>query len=266
MSGEPGTAWEQGTAWEPGRLGEADADGAAEGYPKKRGSGPGSGRRAGSTFGQSSGLGSGRRSGRSERPKKPRPERTPEERAERTAQRQARAAETVAADPTAAAKSVVLRQLTMGPRTRAQLRQAMARKDIPEEVANAVLDRFEQVDLIDDKEFSRQWVQSRHLGRGLARRALAHELRQRGVDVETVKDAVDEVSPDDELSAARELVRRKAAGMRNDDPQRRIRRLAGMLARKGYGGGVAMQAIREELADLADATDEAGLDDFDPGA
>lgn len=147
----------------------------------------------------------------------------------------------------------------MGPRTRAQLRAAMARKDIPEDVATAVLDRFEEVNLVDDQEFARQWVQSRHLGRGLAPRALAYELRQRGIADETVKDAVEEVTPDDELLAARELVRRKATTMRNDDPQRRMRRLAGMLARKGYGGGVAMQAIREELADLAESADEAEL-------
>jgi regulatory protein len=138
----------------------------------------------------------------------------------------------------------------MGARTRAQLQKALARKEIPDDVAAGVLDRFEELDLVDDAEFSRQWVQSRHLGRGLARRALAYELRQRGVAEETVKSAVEEVTADDELSAARDLVRRKAASMANDDPQRRIRRLAGMLARKGYGGGVAMQAIREELAEL----------------
>jgi regulatory protein len=136
----------------------------------------------------------------------------------------------------------------------------MVARNIPEDVVTAVLDRFEEVDLVDDEEFARQWVQSRHLGRGLARRALAHELRQRGVADETVKNAVEEVSTDDELSAARELVRRKAVAMRNDDPQRRVRRLAGMLARKGYGGGVAMQAIREELAEL-DLPDPDGIDD-----
>lgn len=158
----------------------------------------------------------------------------------------------------------------MGARTRAQLQQAMARKQIPADVARAVLDRFEEVDLVDDEEFSRQWVQSRHLGRGLARRALAHELRQRGVAEETLKSAVDELSSDDELIAARDLVRRRAVSLRSDDPQRRIRRLAGMLARKGYGGAVAMQAIRLELAeldlpdpDLPDPDDLAGPDDLD---
>jgi regulatory protein len=200
---------------------------------------------------------------RAARPKQ-RPERSPQERVERAAQRQGRAQEAVDANPAAAAREIVLRQLTMGARTRAQLEQAIARKNIPEHVATAVLDRFEAVDLVDDKEFSRQWVQSRHLGRGLARRALAHELRQRGVAEETLKDAVDAISSDDELTAARDLVRRKAATMRNDDPQRRIRRLAGMLARKGYGGGVAMQAIREELAEF-DLPDPEDLDSLANG-
>jgi regulatory protein len=235
-------------------LGDQDSGRGTDPNPAAR---KGSGRRPDRQFGDRTGLNSKRRS---DRLKKPRPERTPEERAQRTAKRRERAAAEVAADPTAAAKSVVLAQLTMGPRTRAQLRAAMDRKAIPEDVATAVLDRFQEVNLIDDEEFARQWVQSRHLGRGLAPRALAYELRQRGVADETVKEAVDELTPDDELLAARELVRRKAASMRNDDPQRRIRRLAGMLARKGYGGGIAMQAIREELADLADQADEAGLE------
>jgi regulatory protein len=179
--------------------------------------------------------------------------------ADRNSERRSRR-EPATTDPHAAARAIVLRQLTMGARTRAQLQRAMARKEIPEDVAKAVLDRFEEVDLVDDEEFSRQWVQSRHLGRGLARRALAYELRQRGVAEETLKQAVDELSSDDELSAARELVRRRAVSMSNDDPQRRIRRLAGMLARKGYGGAVAMQAIRTELAEL-EVPDGDGDDD-----
>lgn len=131
----------------------------------------------------------------------------------------------------------------------------MKRRDVPDDAAEAVLDRFEEVSLVDDEEFARQWVTTRHTGRGLARRALSHELRARGVADEVVKEAVAEVTPEDELAAARELVRRKAPAMRDDDPARRTRRLAGMLARKGYSGGVAMQAIREELRAADDDTD-----------
>ncbi len=154
------------------------------------------------------------------------------------------------ADPQALARAVVLRQLTIAPRTRAQLAAALARRGVPDEAAEAVLDRFEEVDLVDDEQFARMWVASRHTGRGLARRALAHELRQRGVADETVREAVDAIRPDDELAAARELVRRRLPAMRADDPARRIRRLAGMLARKGYGAGVVFTAIRLESADL----------------
>jgi len=141
----------------------------------------------------------------------------------------------------------------------------MARRDVPDAVAEAVLDRFEEVSLVDDEEYSRQWVRSRHVGRGLAPRALTYELRQRGVQEEVVREAVQEIGPDEELAAARELVRRRLPAMAGDDPARRTRRLAGMLARKGYGAEVAFRAIRETTRDFdieADASaDDAMADD-----
>jgi regulatory protein len=155
----------------------------------------------------------------------------------------------VDADPAAVARAIALRQLTAGPRTRAQLATAMRRRGVPEDVAQSVLDRFEDVSLVDDQEFARQWVTTRHAGRGLARRALSYELRQRGVADDLVRGAVDELTPADELAAARELVRRRAPSMRTDDPSRRSRRLAGMLARKGYSSSVALRAIQAELGD-----------------
>ena len=156
------------------------------------------------------------------------------------------------ADPAAVARAIVLRQLTMAPRTRAQLSAAMAKRDVPDEVAEAVLDRFEEVNLVDDEEFARQWVSSRHLGRGLARRALAYELRHRGVDDVTVQAAVDQIDDDSELAAARDLVRRRLPSIGGDDPARRARRIAGMLARKGYSSGTAMRALREVLDEVPD--------------
>jgi regulatory protein len=163
------------------------------------------------------------------------------------------------ADPVAVARAIALRQLAIAPRTRAQLAQAMARRGVPEEVASSVLDRFEQVDLVDDEDFARQWVASRHAGKGLSRRALSHELRLKGIDEDTVRDAVDEIDAEQEIEAARELVRRRLPSMRGDDPVRRSRRLASMLARKGYGSGAALRAIREVTGEL-DAAMEGGFD------
>jgi regulatory protein len=163
------------------------------------------------------------------------------------------------ADPLSVARAIALRQLAVAPRTRTQLAEAMARRGVPQDVANIVLDRFQEVDLVDDEDFARQWVTSRHAGKGLSRRALSHELRLKGIDEDTVREAVDGISTEQEIEAARELVRRRLPGMRGDDPVRRSRRLAGMLARKGYGPSVALRAIREVTGEL-DAALEGGFD------
>ena len=152
------------------------------------------------------------------------------------------------ANPESVARAIVLRKLTMAPRTRAQLADDLRSRDVPDEVAERVLDRFSEVGLVDDEAFAQAWVRSRHTGRGLARRALSHELRHRGVDDETVAEAVDTISPDDERTTATELVARRLPSTRGLARDARMRRLAGMLARKGYSSGLAMSVIRDALA------------------
>jgi regulatory protein len=178
------------------------------------------------------------------------------------------------ADPASVARTIVLRKLTAAPRTRAQLADALTERGVPDDVSEATLDRFQELGLVDDQEFARQWARSRQAGRGLARRALAYELRQRGVEDEVVRNALDDPGLDDELETARALVRRRlaASGLAPSDPaawspggdrDRRIRRVLGLLARKGYSGAVAARAVREVLAELAADPDAvpAGLDD-----
>ncbi len=160
--------------------------------------------------------------------------------------------------PESVARTIALTALTTAPRTRAQLAGLMAKRDVPEPVATDVLDRFTEVGLIDDPEFARAWVDSRHAGRGLGRRVLREELRRRGVDPEVTAEALDQVSADDELEAARRLVRRKLQSLRGVDGQRRDRRLLGMLARRGHGSGVAWAAIRAETRTDAVGSDGVG--------
>jgi len=152
--------------------------------------------------------------------------------------------------------------LTLAPRTRAQLADALRKRNVPEEAAEAVLSRFTDVGLIDDVAFARAWVSSRHAGRGLARRALAAELRRRGVDDEVVSDALETLAPEEEAETARRLVARKMAATRGLDPTVRTRRLAGMLARKGYSAGLAFRVIREALENEGvDTTDMPEISD-----
>ncbi len=170
------------------------------------------------------------------------------------------------ADPIAVAKEVCLRLLADRARTRQELAQALARKGVPDEAAHTVLERFDEVGLIDDAAFAGQWVRSRHNHRGLARRAIAMELRRKGVDDEVASEALEEVDQESEERRARELVDRKLRTVPADTPEQRKKaaaRLVGMLARKGYGGGIAYRVVREALAAHGAEIDELGTDPID---
>lgn len=169
------------------------------------------------------------------------------------------------------AREICLAQLAVRPRTRAELATALARRGISTEVAVEVLERYDEVGMIDDAAFARAWVSSRHHSRGLARRALANELRQRGVDAETAGVALDDLDPDTEAATARALVDRKLRTARGE-PQAIFRRLVGMLARKGYGPGLAIRVVKDamaaqsaEAAEFADAVDADALADLESG-
>ncbi len=153
------------------------------------------------------------------------------------------------ADPESAARAICLRLLALQPRTRAELAAAMASRDVPAEAAEAVLDRFGEVGLIDDTAFADAWVETRHRGRGLGRRALAQELRRKGVEDEVAQEALDQLDSETEEATARALVARRLAASRGMPTQTRIRRLGGMLARKGYPQGLAIKIVREALAE-----------------
>jgi regulatory protein len=153
----------------------------------------------------------------------------------------------IEADPEAVARQICLRLLTTAPRTRAQLATALRRRGVPDEAAAAVLARFAEVRLIDDAMFARAWVDSRHHGRGLAGRALGAELRQRGVAQDDIAAALRELDPERELATARELVALRLPGTAGMPVPARMRRLIGVLARKGYSAGLAYRVVREAL-------------------
>ncbi|MCF4140647.1 recombination regulator RecX [Streptomyces sp. Tue 6430] len=165
-------------------------------------------------------------------------------------------------DPAERARAICLRLLTGTPRTRKQLADALSKRQIPDDVAEEVLSRFEEVGLIDDSAFADAWVESRHHGRGLARRALAQELRTKGVDPTLIGEAVARLDSEQEEATARELVARKLRSTRGLDRDKRLRRLAGMLARKGYPQGMALRVVRQALEEEGEDTEFLEDGDF----
>ncbi len=153
------------------------------------------------------------------------------------------------ADPEQVARAILLRRLEAAPRTRAELATTLRERNVPDEVSLRVLDRFEEVGLIDDRVFARMWVESRQRGRGLSGRALRSELRRKGVPDDLIVEALGLVSPEDEVAAARKVAASKVRSVRGLPRATQVRRLSGALARKGYGPGLCAQVVREALAD-----------------
>src|SRR5258708_27543428 len=96
------------------------------------------------------------------------------------------------------ARALCLRLLTVRARTRAELAAQLTKRGYPDDVSTRVLDRLTDVGLVDDRDFAEQWVRSRHANAGKGKRALASELRTKGIDDETIVEALAEVDSDAE--------------------------------------------------------------------
>lgn len=144
----------------------------------------------------------------------------------------------------------MLTKLTARARSRQELADALAQRAVPDDVANAVLDRFAAVGLVDDASFAHSYVESRRQSRGSSRRALSMELRRKGVDDEVIAESLEQVDDEAEYDTARALLVKRLPSVRNKDPQARWRQLVGFLARRGYPPSLASSVVRDVLAEL----------------
>ncbi len=152
-------------------------------------------------------------------------------------------------DPHDFARAIVLRQLTMAPRSRHQLLEKLRAKGCDDDVSRVVLDRMQEVGLVDDEAYAGMVIRSGQASRGLARRALSQELRRKGVDDDIVQGALEQIDDESERDRARALVLKKMRSMHGLDAVVQTRRLAGMLARKGYSSSMSWSVIKEAVAD-----------------
>jgi regulatory protein len=151
-------------------------------------------------------------------------------------------------DPESVARAICLRLLAQRARTRAELAQALRRRGVPDEAARTVLDRFAEVGLVDDDALAENVALIQHRERGLAARAVAVKLRQRGLPDSAVEAALGLIDADSEREAARQLAARKLPALRALPPETRSRRLVGMLGRRGYSLALAVDVVRDVMA------------------
>lgn len=151
-------------------------------------------------------------------------------------------------DPEAVAREICLRLLTHRARSRSELAQALDKRDVPPDAAARVLERFIEVGLIDDTALAESLARGQQRDRGLAGRAVATRLRQRGLDDEIVTAAVEGIDVDSERARAKQLVAKRLRALSGLAPEVQQRRLVGLLARKGYSPGLSYDVVRTALA------------------
>ena len=156
------------------------------------------------------------------------------------------------------ARALCLRLLAARARTRAELEGRLAKRGYADDISAEVLDRLAQVGLVDDEDFAEQWVHSRRISAGKGNRALAAELRAKGIDNEVITAALAGIDAGAERMRAEQLVRDKLRREKLGDPLDRdaenkvTRRLVGLLARRGYGQSMALDVVTAELANERD--------------
>lgn len=162
-------------------------------------------------------------------------------------------APTTPADPAERAREIALRLLTHSQRSSAQLREGLLKRDVDADVADEVIARYEEVGLLDDAALAASIVRTRHQERGRSRRAIEQELRRKGFERDDVEAALEQITQDDEWEAARKLAANRWESLKGIDDQARVRRVVGMLGRRGYGPDVAFGLVKQlQRADRPD--------------
>ena len=135
------------------------------------------------------------------------------------------------------------------PRSEAEVRTRLARHGLPQEVAQAVMQRLRAAKLIDDAVFAAFWVENRCTFRPRGRRALRVELRQKGVSDEEIEAVLEDV---DEPAGARLAAEKKALRSQGLPAHERHRKLREFLARRGFEYEIINDVIDELMAETND--------------
>ena len=165
----------------------------------------------------------------------------------------------LAVDSAARATAAALAFLGYRPRTEREVRDRLRERGHAPAAVEATIERLRGWRYVDDAGFARFWVEGRveHQPRG--RRLLEQELRQKGVDRETAREAVADADYD-EVAAAVALARKRWPAYAADDPASARRRLGAYLQRRGFGRDAVRAALRDVLREDAD-----GLEPDEPG-
>ena len=151
-------------------------------------------------------------------------------------------------------------------RSRQELRDRLVKAEFEPELVDEVLDSFQRNGLVDDLAFAREWVRQRFERRGKSAAMLDVELQRKGVGDADRAEALSVIEHEDEREVARGLAVKKARQVKRvpEDRQQRdkeLRRIVGVLARRGFNSGMSLQIAREALAERCAELESESVED-----
>lgn len=137
-----------------------------------------------------------------------------------------------------------------------ELRGKLLDAEFEAEVIDEVIADLERADLLDDEKFALEWVYQRHNRRGKTRLVLDHELADKGISPAIRARALDQIDDDDEAELAQALATKKAKKVKRIDDRagydKELRKIVGVLARRGFGQGMALRYAKQALDERCD--------------
>ncbi len=116
-------------------------------------------------------------------------------------------------------------------RSESEIRQNLRKHEFPPEVIEQTLERLREEKFADDKQFARAWVENRNTFRPRSRRALAMELRQKGITEDATQSALAGL---DEEALAYQAGQKKARQLKVQEWNEFRKKLSEFLARRGF--------------------------------
>lgn len=141
------------------------------------------------------------------------------------------------------AKQSAFRYLSYRPRSTAEVRNNLTKKEYPEAVIETVMTRLTELGMLDDKQFARYWIEQRETFKPRGQRALRQELYQKGISRQIIDEAVAGV---DEYAAARKAAEKKAYRWTHLPREQFFSKMNGLLQRRGFNYAIT-RTVTEEL-------------------
>jgi regulatory protein len=128
-------------------------------------------------------------------------------------------------------------------RTTSEIEKYLNGKGIEQPIINQVIERLTSNGLLDDKFFAHLWIENRNEFRPRSRRLLTSELKNKGISLEIIEDALKDTMPEEELAylAAQKRVRRYEHLEWNPFYQK----MGSYLARRGFSYSIIRPVIEQ---------------------